>query len=145
MEQLTELPHLLKLLATRSASLLNQAELSRASGLSQTTLKRYLSLLETLFLVHRVPAWAHNPGKRLVKSPKVYVRDSGLVHALLDIETKEALLAHPVVGASWEGFALEQVLHVAQPDEAYFWATHAGAELDLLMFKHGLRVGGVGH
>lgn len=93
-EQLTELPHLLKLLATRSASLLNQAELSRASGLSQTTLKRYLSLLETLFLVHRVPAWAHNPGKRLVKSPKVFLPDTGLLTWLLDM-TADSLNALP--------------------------------------------------
>lgn len=94
LEQLTELPHLLQLLATRSATLLNQAELARASGLSQSTLKRYLSLLETLFLVHRVPAWARNPGKRLVKSPKVFLPDTGLLTWLLDMNT-DGLSAAP--------------------------------------------------
>lgn len=94
LEQLTEVPHLLQLLATRSASLLNQAELSRSSRLTQTTLKRYLGLLETLFLVVRVPAWARNPGKRLVKSPKVFLPDSGLLAMLLDYSA-EKLLALP--------------------------------------------------
>ena len=94
LEQLTEVPHLLQLLATRSASLLNQAELSRASRLTQTTLKRYLSLLETLFLVVRIPAWARNPGKRLVKSPKVFLPDTGLLSWLLDYST-DKLQARP--------------------------------------------------
>lgn len=94
LEQLTEVPQLLQLLATRSASLLNQAELSRSSRLTQTTLKRYLGLLETLFLVVRVPAWARNPGKRLVKSPKVFLPDTGLLAMLLDYSA-EKLLAWP--------------------------------------------------
>ncbi|HOP17770.1 MAG TPA: DUF4143 domain-containing protein, partial [Gammaproteobacteria bacterium] len=82
-----------------------------------------------------------NLGKRQVKSPKVYFRDSGLLHALLDVATLPELLAHPRCGASWEGFALEQVLRLAKPAEAYFWATHQGAELDLLMFQGQRRVG----
>ena len=79
--------------------------------------------------------------KRQVKSPRVYFSDGGLLHALMAVTTLEELLAHPRCGASWEGFALEQVLRVAKPDEAYFWATHQGAELDLLLFKGGRRVG----
>jgi len=80
-------------------------------------------------------------GKRQVKSPKIYFRDSGLLHALMGARSSAELLHHPRLGASWEGFALEQVLRLAQPDDAYFWATHTGAELDLLMFKYGKRVG----
>ena len=80
-------------------------------------------------------------GKRQVKAPKIYFRDSGLLHSLLGIGDAAALARHPKSGSSWEGFALDQVLRIARPDEAYFWATHAGAELDLLMIKDGRRVG----
>jgi uncharacterized protein len=93
------------------------------------------------FLVRQLQPWHENLGKRQVKAPKVYVRDSGLLHALLNLPDADAVLGHPKAGASWEGFLLEQVLHHARPSEAYFWATHQGAELDLLMFKHGRRVG----
>lgn len=92
-------------------------------------------------LVRQLPSWHENLGKRQVKAPKIYIRDSGLLHYLWGVDTQESLWLHPKCGASWEGFALEQVLHVAQPAEAYFWGTHAGAKLDLLMFKRGLRVG----
>jgi hypothetical protein len=91
--------------------------------------------------VRQLQPWFENLGKRQVKSPKVYFRDSGLLHTLMGVRGAGDLLRHPRLGASWEGFALEQVLRVARPDEAYFWATHGGAELDLLMFKHGKRVG----
>jgi predicted AAA+ superfamily ATPase len=94
-----------------------------------------------LQLVRQLSPWHENLGKRQIKAPKIYIRDSGLLHYLWGIADDDALWQHPKSGASWEGFALEQVLHVAQPDEAYYWATHSGAELDLLMFKHGLRVG----
>ena len=92
-------------------------------------------------MVRQLQPWHANLAKRQVKSPKVYFRDSGLLHALMDVATFEQLLAHPRCGASWEGFALEQVLRVAAPDQAYFWATHNGAELDLLLFKGMRRVG----
>ena len=85
--------------------------------------------------------WFANLGKRQVKAPKIYLRDTGLLHELLGISDPAALDRHPRCGASWEGFALDQVLRIARPDAAYFWATHAGAELDLLMFKDGRRVG----
>jgi uncharacterized protein len=114
---------------------------ARSLGLSEPTVRHYLDFLTGLQLVRQLTPWHENLGKRQVKSPKVYIRDSGLLHYLWGVQTPEALWQHPASGASWEGFALEQVLHVAQPDEAYFWGTHAGAELDLLMFKHGLRVG----
>jgi hypothetical protein len=92
-------------------------------------------------LVRQLQPWHENLGKRQVKAPKVYVRDSGIAHALLQLGSTEAVLAHPKAGASWEGFMVEQVLHHARPAGAYFWATHQGAELDLLMLKHGRRIG----
>ena len=119
----------------------NAAEPARALGLSEPTVRKYLDFLTGMQLVRQLPPWHENLGKRQVKSPKIYIRDSGLLHYLLGVDTQEGLWLHPRCGASWEGFALEQVLHVAHPDEAYFWGTHAGAELDLLMFKRGLRVG----
>lgn len=85
--------------------------------------------------------WFENVAKRQVKAPKVYLRDAGLLHALLDIRDEPALLAHPRVGASWEGFVVEQVLHAVQPSNAWFWATHGGGELDLLVFDKGRRIG----
>jgi len=119
----------------------NSAEPARSLGVSESTVRRYLDFLTDAYLVRQLQPWFENIGKRQVKSPKVYVRDSGLLHSLLGLRSTAQQLAHPKLGASWEGFLLEQVLQLAQPDEAYFWATHQGAELDLLMFKHGRRVG----
>jgi predicted AAA+ superfamily ATPase len=119
----------------------NSAEPARSLGVSESTVRRYLDFLTDAYLVRQLRPWFENLAKRQVKSPKVYVRDSGLLHALFGLRSEADLLAHPKVGASWEGFLLEQVLQLAQPDEAFFWATHQGAELDLLMFKHGRRVG----
>jgi predicted AAA+ superfamily ATPase len=92
-------------------------------------------------MLRQLPPWFVNLGKRQVKAPKVYVRDSGLLHALLGITGRRSLELHPKVGASWEGYAVEEVLKALAPDEAYFWATHQGAELDLLLFKEGRRLG----
>jgi len=117
------------------------AEPARSLGVSESTVRRYLDFLTDAYLVRQLQPWFENIGKRQVKSPKVYVRDSGLLHSLLGLRSKAEQLAHPKLGASWEGFLLEQVLQLAQPDEAHFWATHQGAGLDLLMFKHGRRVG----
>ena len=119
----------------------NAADPARSLGVNESTVRRYLDWLTQAFLVRQLQPWFANLGKRQVKAPKVYVRDPGLLHELLGIAEPAALLRHPKSGASWEGFALEQVLRLARPDEAYFWATHAGAELDLLMFKAGRRVG----
>ena len=130
-----------RLLAHYHGQTWNAAEPARSLGLSEPTVRKYLDFLSGLQLVRQLAPWHENLGKRQVKAPKVYLRDTGLLHYLLGIVDPETLWLHPRSGASWEGFALEQVLHVAQPDEAYFWATHAGAELDLLMFKRGLRVG----
>ncbi len=119
----------------------NAAELARSLGSSEGTARRYIDLLSSVFLVRQLPPWFENVGKRQVKSPKVYIRDTGLLHALLGLEDKAALESHPKLGASWEGFALEQVLAVTGERNVYFWATHAGAELDLLLFSKGRRIG----
>lgn len=137
LEQLTEVPHLLQLLATRSASLLNQAELSRSSRLTQTTLKRYLGLLETLFLVVRVPAWARNPGKRLVKSPKVFLPDSGLLAMLLDYSAEKLLALPGLPGHLVETHvACELLKHLAfsaKGARLWHYRTQAGIEVDFVL------------
>jgi predicted AAA+ superfamily ATPase len=119
----------------------NAAEPARSLGVSEPTVRRYLDLLTGVFLVRQLPPWHENLGKRQVKAPKVYVRDSGLLHALLGVRTDAELLHHPKCGASWEGYAIEEALNLVQPDDAYFWATHQGAELDLLLLKDGRRFG----
>ena len=108
---------------------------------NEPTVRRYVDLLTSVFVVRQLQPWHENLSKRQVKSPKVYVRDTGLLHALLGIPNQRELEGHPKVGASWEGYAVEEIIKAVQPDEAYFWATHSGAELDLLMFKNGKRIG----
>ena len=130
-----------KMLAHYHGQLWNAAEPARSLGVSETTVRRYLDQLTQTFMVRQLQPWHTNLGKRQVKSPKIYFRDTGLLHALMGITSLDQLRTHPACGASWEGFALEQVIRIAQPDEAYFWATHAGAELDLLLLKGSQRVG----
>lgn len=119
----------------------NAADPARSLGVSEPTVRKYLDWLTGTFMVRQLQPWHENIGKRQVKAPKIYFRDSGLLHELLGIRDESALATHPRSGASWEGFAVEQILRIAAPDEAYFWATYAGAELDLLMIKDGRRVG----
>jgi predicted AAA+ superfamily ATPase len=119
----------------------NAAELARALAVNESTVRRYLDLLTGVFMLRQLPPWFENIGKRQVKAPKVYVRDSGLLHALLGAGNRRELELHPKVGASWEGYAVEEVLKATRPDEAFWWATHQGAELDLLLFKRGRRIG----
>jgi predicted AAA+ superfamily ATPase len=119
----------------------NGADAARTLGVSEATVRRYLDLLTDAFMVRQLQPWHANLRKRQVKSPKVYVRDSGLLHRLLGIDSPKALMTHPKVGASWEGFVIEQVL-VAEPyDEAFFWATHQGAEIDLILSRGGRLLG----
>lgn len=128
----------LTMLAHLQGELLNLSALSRNLGLDGRTVARYLDLLADLYLLRRLPPLEANVGKRLVKSPKLYLRDSGLVHALLGLADLEALLAHPVVGASYEGFVLENLLRVLpEGAEAYFYRTRAGAEVDLAVLLPG--------
>jgi hypothetical protein len=119
----------------------NAAELARAMGTSEHTVRGYLDLLTGTYLVRQLPPWFENLGKRQLKAPKVYVRDSGLLHTLLSLDSWADVQGHPKFGASWEGFALEQILAVAGDEGAYFWGTHGGAELDLMLIHNGKRYG----
>jgi predicted AAA+ superfamily ATPase len=134
----TTLRRLWTMLAHAQGGLLNQAQLAASLAVSGQTVARYIDLLCDLMLVRRLPAWNGNVGKRLVRAPKVYVRDSGIVHALLGLTGVESVLAHPVAGASWEGFVIEQLLAAAVDAEASFYRTAHGAEADLVLcFRDG--------
>ncbi len=119
----------------------NAAEPARALGVSQPTIRNYLDVLEGVFMARVLQPWHANLKKRQVKSPKVYFHDSGLLHYLLGIRTELDLQTHPKSGASWEGYVVEEVIKAVEPDEAYYWATHNGSELDLLLLKDGKRLG----
>ena len=122
------------MLAHQQGGLVNASVLSRSLGIDTRTVNRYLDLLVEMFLVRRLKPWHANLGKRLTKSPKMYVRDSGLLHALLGLETDESLLGHPVAGASWEGYAIENLVTAAGPDTtAWFYRSSGGAEVDLIL------------
>jgi predicted AAA+ superfamily ATPase len=131
------------MLAHHHAQLWNSSEYARALGVADHTVRRYLDLLSATFAVRQLQPWHENLGKRQVKAPRIYVRDSGLLHALLGLQTMADLEGHPKIGASWEGFALENVIrHLgARAEESYFWRTHAGAELDLLIVRGRKRLG----
>lgn len=134
----TTLRRLWTMLAHQQGQLLNQSQLAAALAVSGQTVARYIDLLCDLLLVRRLPAWSGNVGKRLVRAPKVFVRDSGIVHALLGLPTLEAVLSHPVAGASWEGFVVEQMLTAAPQVPANFYRTSHGAEADLVLtFRSG--------
>jgi uncharacterized protein len=130
-----------KMLAHYHGQIWNSGPFAQSLGVSQPTVRKYLDILTHTYMVRQLQPWHSNLGKRQVKAPKIYLRDSGLLHCLASIRNYSELLAHPMCGASWEGFALEQVLNIAKPDEAYFWATHQGAELDLLMLRGQQRIG----
>jgi len=119
----------------------NASEFARSMGVSDKTVRSYLDILTATFMIRQLQPWHENLRKRQVKSPKIYFRDTGLLHSLLNIPDYNSLTGNPRLGASWEGFALEQVLQIIHPTEAYFWGTHSGAELDLLFFRKGKRYG----
>lgn len=129
------------MLAHYHGQIWNAADPARSLGVAEGTVRRYLDLLTGAYYIRQLAPWHENIGKRQVKSPKIYWRDSGLLHQLLGIADQDALLGHPRCGASWEGFVLETMLRRLQPDESYFWATHTGAELDALLIKGGVRLG----
>ncbi len=121
----------------------NGAEFGRAFGVSHTTVRRYLDLLTSVFVVRQLQPWFENIRKRQVRSPKVYIADSGILHALLGLTGRTDVVSHPKVGASWEGFVIEQIVHLlrAPPEQCFHWSTHAGAELDLLVLDGARRLG----
>ena len=131
------------MLAHWHGRLWNGAELGRAFGIAHTTIRRYLDLLTAVFMVRQLPPWHENIAKRQVRSPKVFINDSGLLHALLGLTTRDDVLSHPIVGASWEGFVVQQVIHLsgARPEQCYHWSTHSGPELDLLILAGNRRYG----
>ena len=134
----TTLRRLWTMLAHNQGELLDQSKLASALAISGQTVGRYIDLLCDLMLVRRLPAWSGNAGKRLIRSPKVYVRDSGLVHALLGLSTLDAVLSHPVAGSSWEGFVIEQLIAAAPTASVSFYRTSNGAEVDLVLeFRSG--------
>ena len=131
------------MLAHHHAQSWNSSEFARAFGVSDHTVRRYLDVLASTFAVRVLTSWHENIGKRQVKAPRIYVRDSGLLHALLDVETRIQLERHPKIGASWEGFALESVIRHLGVDsgQCHYWRAHTGAELDLLVTHRGRRFG----
>jgi predicted AAA+ superfamily ATPase len=129
------------MLAHFHAQVWNGSEFARSMGTSEPTMRRYLDTLTSTFMLRQLAPWHENLGKRQVKAPKTYFRDSGLLHCLLRLPEFADVEAHPKLGASWEGFALEEVLKLARGQDAYFWATHGGAELDLMIISHGKKYG----
>ena len=119
----------------------NATETATSLGVAPNTARRYLDILEQTFMIRQLQPWFSNAGKRIVKKPKIYFRDSGLFHTLMGITSIKDLISNPKLGASWEGFAVEETLRVFQPEQAYFWALHSGAELDLFLLKNGRRIG----
>ncbi len=118
------------------------SDLARAMSVKEDTARHYLDILSGTYLIRQLPAWFENTGKRVVKAPKVYFRDSGILHFFLGVQDKMSLLSHPKLGFSWEGYCIEQIIRILHAqDNAYFYATHSGAELDLLIFHNGKRIG----
>ena len=135
------LRRLWKMHAHNHAGIFNASEIGRSLAESYMTIKRHTDILTGSFLLRQLQPWHENISKRQVKSPKIYVRDSGILHALLQIPDRDTLTGHPKVGASWEGFALEEVLNLTGDKNAYFWATQSGAALDLFLLYNGRRMG----
>jgi predicted AAA+ superfamily ATPase len=131
------------MLAHHHAQLWNASEIGRSFGVADTTVRNYLDKLTDALVVRQLKSWHENLGKRQVKAPKIFIRDSGLLHALLNLPTKRDIEGHPKLGASWEGFVIDQLVQQlgVNPEETYHWRTHQGAELDLLVVRGGLRLG----
>lgn len=131
------------MLAHYHGGIFNASEIGRSFGASDVTMRHYLDLLTGTFMIRQLQPWYENIGKRQVKSPKIFFRDSGILHSLLSIYSQDDLNMNPKIGASWEGFAIEQIIqsHRAKRENCYFWATHSGAEIDLLIQKNGKLIG----
>jgi hypothetical protein len=127
------------MLAHYHGQIWNASELGRSLDLSDKTVRSYLDILTGTFMVRQLQPWYENIGKRQVKAPKIYLRDSGILHALLNLPDLQTLYGYSRLGASWEGFAIEQILQIIKPPQAFYWATHSGAEVDLFFIVHGRR------
>ena len=136
-----ELRRLLSMLAHYHGQTLNTSDVASSLGVARETVRRYVDLLVGLFHLRQLQPWFENLGKRQVKSGRLFFRDTGVLHAVMGIRSRGDLLLHPRLGASWEGFAIEEVLRHVPHDEAYWWSTHQGAEMDLLLFRKGRRFG----
>lgn len=130
-----------RMVAHSHGQIWNGSEIARSLAISEASSRRYIDLLSELFMIRQLQPWHANLKKRQVKSPKLYFRDPGLLHNLLGIRTEKELLTHPKLGASWEGYVVEEVIRSVEPDEAYYWATHNGAEIDLILVKDGRKYG----
>jgi uncharacterized protein len=129
------------MLAHYHSQIWNASELGRSLDLSDKTVRSYLDILTGTFMIRQLQPWYENLRKRQIKAPKIYLRDSGLLHSLLNLPDFQTLYSYSRVGASWEGFAIEQVLQIIKPSQAFFWSTHSGAEVDLFFIHRGLRYG----
>jgi uncharacterized protein len=129
------------MLAHSHGKIWNASPFASSLGLTHPTVKKYLDILTGLYMVRQLQPWYANIKKRQVKSPKIYIRDTGLLHALIGINTKQELPRHPVCGSSWEGFVIEEIIRSVEPHDVYYWATHQGAEIDLIFFKGGRMYG----
>ena len=129
------------MLAHYHGQIWNAAEPARSLGVSEPTVRRYLDILSGVFMARQLPPWHANLKKRQVKAPKIYFRDTGLLHYLLKIGSEKDHLGHPKSGASWEGHVVEETIKAIEPDEVYYWATHGGAEIDLILLKQGRMLG----
>ena len=132
-----------KMLSHYHGQLVNYSELGRSFGIADTTVRSYIEILTQTFMIRQLQPWYENIKKRQVKRPKIYFRDSGLYHCLLTVKNQRELLSHPKLGASWEGFALEQVLQCFELDgnEVFFWSVHSQGEIDLFFQKNGKKIG----
>lgn len=131
------------MLAHNHGNILNASDIGRSLSITHHTVRKYIDILVGTFMIRLLQPWFENISKRQVKSPKVYIRDTGLLNVFLNIQNKESLLNYPALGAIWEGFALEEIInqyHV-RAEECFFWSTQSGAKLDLLLFRQGKRLG----
>lgn len=129
------------MLAHSHGQIWNAAEPARSLGVSEPTVRRYLDILSGVFMIRQLLPWHANLKKRQVKTPKIYFRDTGLLHQLLGIRSEKELLSHPKCGASWEGYVIEETIKATEPDKVHYWATHGGAEIDLVLVKNGRMFG----